>query len=318
MLASHDADFIRVSEKLGVGLIRQIASVAANGPALQRLLAEMERPTTYQNARGLQEDAVHLAVKAFGASVADSVALTGEATALATVRLHEDAVIEHDARWLPGWQLHDSDLTGTATFTKGREVLQVITANKRALEQLFGVDLIYLNKRRGSLVMVQYKLMDPGGRLAISDLEDTEEREWTIAIDGQFKDEIRRMRRFDRDLSPDGPYRLNSGAFFFKLLRRNASTSSSGVVLSLEHLDQMIAQGSAGGPRGGLRISYQGLDGHYLRGDPFVELVRSGYIGSRGATTHHLEALIQASLNGGRAVVAAIQASMGDEDDLFV
>jgi hypothetical protein len=69
----------------------------------------------------------------------------------------------------------------------------------------------------------------------------------------------------------------------------------------------MIADGAASGPHGGLRISYRRLDGHYLRSDPFVELVRSGYIGTRDATTENLQVLIDAALNGGRAVVAAIQ-----------
>ena len=66
------------------------------------------------------------------------------------------------------------------------------------------------------------------------------------------------------------------------------------------------------GPRGGVRLSYRRLDGHYLRTEPFIELVRSGYVGTRGATTAHLQALIDASLNGGKAVVAGVQSALGD------
>ena len=118
------------------------------------------------------------------------------------------------------------------------------------------------------------------------------------------------MRRFDRDLAPNGPYRLNSGAFFFKLVRRNAATNSADILLSLGHLDQLMEGGELNGPAGGLRISYRSLDGHYLRGDGFVELVRSGYVGTSGATTDHMQALIEASLRGGKAVVAAIQTAL--------
>jgi hypothetical protein len=39
-------------------------------------------------------------------------------------------------------------------------------------------------------------------------------------------------------------------------------------------------EGELTGPADGLRISYRGLDGHYLRGEGFVELVRSGYVGT--------------------------------------
>jgi hypothetical protein len=80
--------------------------------------------------------------------------------------------------------------------------------------------------------------------------------------------------------------------------------------LSLGHFDQLMDEGELTGPADGLRISYRGLDGHYLRGEGFVELVRSGYVGTRGATTDHLQALIEASLGGGKAVVAAIQTAL--------
>jgi hypothetical protein len=288
-LAAGSTQFERVSPKLGAALISALAEEPENTPPLTRILAHLRRPSRYNNARGLQQDAVALAIRAFGGNDgASSIALPGDDTAIATVRVLEDAAIEHDARWMPGWRLADSDLTGRATFTKREERLDVLTANKRPLEELFGVDLIYLNKARGALVMVQYKMLEPEGRArhaVVDELfggDEVDEQEWTVRINDQFTDELSRMRRFDRDLAPNGPYRLNSGAFFFKLVRRNTATKSAGILLSLGHLDQLMDGGELNGPAGGLRISYRSLDGHYLRGDGFVELVRSGYIGTRG------------------------------------
>jgi len=57
-------------------------------------------------------------------------------------------------------------------------------------------------------------------------------------------------------------------------------------------------------------FSYNSLQGHYLRGEAFVELIRSGYVGTRGATTDHLRELIEAAVNGERAVVAAVQSEV--------
>lgn len=316
-LATGGPGLERVSPKLGETLVNVIAAEPANAPALVRILAQLRRPTRYDNARALQRDALALAIKAFGGSdEASTVALPGAETAIATVRVLEDAAIEHDARWLPGWRLTESDLTGRATFRKRDEQLDVFTANKRPLEELFGVDLIYLNQARGALVMVQYKMLETderGRRRVATDMreeDEIDEQEWIVRINDQFKDELARMRRFDRDLAPNGSYRLSSGAFFFKLVRRNAAATSAGVLLSLGHLDQMMDEGALTGPAGGLRISYRDLDGHYLRGDGFVELVRSGYVGTRGATTEHLQALIQASLDRGKAVVAGIQSAL--------
>jgi hypothetical protein len=316
-LAEGTAEFERISEKLGERILGQLVSFPENLPAFSRILAQIDHPKRFENARALQQDALAMALKAFGApDGAAFVTLSDRDTALARIRLQEDAVIEHDARWIPGWDLNVSYLTGHAVFTQQTEQLHVYTANKRPLEELFGVDLIYLNERRGALIMVQYKMMGPSERkrrkLSIDsfDYDVRDEKEWTVSIDAQFIDELGRMSKFNHDLSPDGPYRLHSGPFFFKLVKRFAAASTSGIILSLGPLEQMIAEGAATGPRGGLRISYQTLDGHYLRSDAFIELVRSGYVGSRGATTNHFRSLINAALEGGRSVVAAISQSI--------
>jgi len=66
-------------------------------------------------------------------------------TGLARIPIIEDGAIEHDARSLPGFELIESDRTGRAVFTRGDERLEIYTANCRPLEEVFGVDLIYLN-----------------------------------------------------------------------------------------------------------------------------------------------------------------------------
>jgi len=155
---------MRVSPKLGKRLIRDLASIPKNATAMQLFLGQLKRPTHYRDAKASQQDAVELALKAFGLiSGAKSVYLPQE-TALAGVKLLEDAVIEHDARAIEGWRLAESDVTGRAIFEKSGEQLEVITANKRPLETLLGVDLIYFNQLQKSLVMVQYKMMEPQER----------------------------------------------------------------------------------------------------------------------------------------------------------
>ena len=305
-----------LTPKLGEQLVLSLANSATDAKVLAAILAQLSPPKRFDNARAMQWDAVKTALKAFGMNEASFVSLPGGDTALGSTRILEDAVIEHDARSIPGWTLTGSEVTGVATFNNGDEQLEVITANKRPLEELFGVDLIYLNKSRGSLVMVQYKMMErQEPRIVTLKLPDGSARkvgktDYLVRINDQFDDEIKRMKKFDRDLDTQGPYRLNPGAFYVKLVRKNAEAGSSGITMSLPHLTGLVDAGKAKGPKGGLRVSYDELDGHYLRSEAFVELVRSGYIGSRGATTAHLMELVQAGLTGGRAVVAAIQTHM--------
>lgn len=88
-----------ISRRLGENLLDLIAGSPENAPALQRIVSELNRPGHFRNARAMQQDAVGLALKAFGLiDEAESLDLPGRDTALGTVRLHEDAVIEHDAR----------------------------------------------------------------------------------------------------------------------------------------------------------------------------------------------------------------------------
>lgn len=62
------------------------------------------------------------------------------------MKVHEDGVIEHDARVVPRYEFIDSDVRGQATSRKGHQTLEVYTANRRKLEEAFGVDLIYLTR----------------------------------------------------------------------------------------------------------------------------------------------------------------------------
>ncbi len=319
-LLASGLEFEEVSPKLAEWLLERLAAEPDNLTAFRRLLGLVRRPTRYRNAIALQEDALVLALKAFGApnAAASSLAIGERVTALAGARLQEDVVIEHDARWIPDWTLDSSDVTGRAVFTQGREELQVFTANKQPLEQLFGVDLIYLNETRRSIVMVQYKMMEPLER-SVRDVEtglgifrEKDEQEWVVPVDKQFRDEMARMARFDKTLGEPDSYRMTPSPFFFKLVRRYGETGGAGILLSLGHLKQMLAEGRLDGPRGGLRIAYSELKGHYLRGETFVDLVRSGYVGSHSATTDHLQALIDVTLSEGRAAVAAIQRALPD------
>ena len=68
-----------------------------------------------------------------------------------------------------------------------------------------------------------------------------------------------------------------------------------------------MADSDARGPRGGTKLSYSRLDGHYLHASTFIELIRSGYIGSAGSETPAFKELIDETLRSGRALVAAIE-----------
>jgi hypothetical protein len=78
-------------------------------------------------------------------------------------------------------------LTGSAVFTRNDQRLEIFTVNRRDLEHVFGVDLIYLNASRQNIVMLQYKMLEP--------LRDDGDTDWIYRPDAKLDDEIRRMRK---------------------------------------------------------------------------------------------------------------------------
>lgn len=220
--------------------------------------------------------------------------------------LYEDNVIHTDASRLPGFDIIASDVTGRATFHKGEERLVIYTANKLPLEAMFGVDLIYVNETMGNIVMVQYKMLE-------EEKQESGKSDWFFRPNRQLRDEIARMSipEFEGSFTD---YRLNRNPFFFKFVKRKIVDGSHQFFLvSLDHLKKILVSPESEGPRGGVRISYDGLDGTYLREADIISLIRSGYVGTHRSETEELATIIDESARGNRAVVLAWQMKVQGE-----
>lgn len=306
---------IALTPKLSSHLVERLASIDANHGAMRAVEESLSAPKSFRDAGAVQEDAVRTALKVFGLTADDQAQslelVAGRETALARVGIIEDSVIEHDARYLPGYDLVESDLTGRAVFQRDDERLEVFTANRRPLEHVFGVDLIYLNVSRQNIVMLQYKMLE-------ASREQGADTDWVYRPDEQMDEEIRRMRLFAVDHLP-GPheYRLNPAVFYLKFVKRDGRLRNGSIITPIDHFEKLREDPACRGPKNGLRISYESLSGRYLRQGAFIDLVRSGYIGAHAVTTEHLKVLVEAVLKSDRSVVAAIQNRIetGSNDD---
>ena len=104
---------VSLGSELSVHLIERLAASEGNHDAMRSVVSALSSPKTYSSNSALQQDAISLALKAFGISPTESAILvetTGDReTALArvdhvgngSVKIREDAVIEHDARNVP-------------------------------------------------------------------------------------------------------------------------------------------------------------------------------------------------------------------------
>jgi hypothetical protein len=304
---------VLLAPKLSIAFIDVLAADSLNTRNLQSVAAALRPRNRIRGNAEFQENAVHTALRAFGlpadpipTSVSVKPGATSALAGLQTVPLMEDRVIEHDARSIEGYALDHSDITGRATFQNAKaERLEVITANRGALEEAFGVDLIYLNHRHHNMVMLQYKMLNRTGP-----------GDWVFRPDGQLEEELARMRKFaNAHLPAVAGYRFNPSAFYLKFVQRDGALRKAGLIMPLDHYESYLKNPAAKGPNGGLRVSYNALDGSYMREAPFIELISAGYIGSHAETTEQLKILVEAVLKAGGAVVAAIQSQAATPRD---
>ena len=306
-----EGEWSSLSPKLSAHLTAVLARDSGNQAALDTALSLLPQLRRTPNVQWAQEDAIQSAMAAFGLRNSDppnQVTLKrGRSSGLGLLGAHlfEDNVVHADASRLPGFHAIAPDITGRAVFERAGERLIIYTANKLPLERMLGVDLIYVNETRGNVVMIQYKMLEEGGR-------GVGGRDWLFRPNKQFDNEISRMRLPAIAASlPD--YRLSRSPFFFKFVKRKVvDDSHQSFVVSLDHLNQILAASRSRGSKGGIRVSYDALDGTYLREADMLALIRSGYVGTHRAETEVLAAVIAAVANGNRAVVLAWQQSMRD------
>ena len=296
-------------------LVQGLARDETNWPAMRAVRQGMDSPKVYAGPADLQADAVATALKVFGISV-DKTAYSldlagpGEST-LEQVRISEDSVIAHDAKFVHGFELAAGDLTGRAVFVNNNEVLEVITANRRPLEAVFGVDLIYVNAVMHNVVMVQYKMLEAEKQTR------TRKKDWIFRPDAQFREEVARMRRFATDQDAGlGEYRINNEVFYLKFVKRDAALGRVPIIIPMDHFERLEKDPRSKGPKGGFRVSYDSLGGRYLRQESFLGLVRSGYIGAFAGAASAFTSLINAALHDGKGIVAAIQAQRRNDHDV--
>lgn len=149
--------------------------------------------------------------------------------------------------------------------------------------------------------MVQYKMLE----------EDKKAKgDWHFRPDKQLRDEIARMKIPAIQVATSD-YRLSRNPFFFKFVKRKiVDDSHQSFLVSLDHLNHILASPAAKGPKGGVRMSYDALEGTYLSEADMTGLIRSGYVGTHGAETAALATIIDAVAKGNKAVVLAWQQKM--------
>lgn len=219
--------------------------------------------------------------------------------------LQEESVLQHDLfNWEGISKFHQA---GASVFYQGNRKLEVIYANRNALENTLGVDLIYYNEFFKSFVLVQYKLMVESSK------------EYRYRPDKQLLDEIRRMDEFNKrcissnEVKSHEDFRLNSDGFMIKLVPNYGLKPASGelikgMYLARSYMKFLIGPKGPKGKKGGSIITFSNSP-RYMTNTEFIQAVNRGWIGTRNVQTDTLKELIKQYYETGRAVLVACESS---------
>jgi hypothetical protein len=237
---------------------------------------------------------------------------------LPQARLREDQMLLHDLAKFPGFDLVRTMQHGAAVFRRDNIKLTVVMANRHALEQQTGADLIYRNESFGSFVFVQYKAMEHESgpakfRLPNEQLAKEVERMEAL---------VERLRACEPDARLCG-FRLTANPFFLKLCPRvvfdpDSTSLIKGMYIPLEYWRRLETDPSIGGAGDGRAVTYTNV-GRYFSNTSFAELVAQGWIGTAGMQTQILDTLIRDIVEQGRTVTIAVRQQLPpraeDEED---
>lgn len=267
----------------------------------------------------LERDAVGVALDAFDGSgqlrrhtlrgwTAPEVGdLTSFLDGLGGVHTIEDQLVARDAAVFPDVAQIRHMVTG-AVFSLRARKLEVFNVNRTSVEASLGVDLLYWNEALDAWTLTQYKSMERG--------ESENQESAVYRPDATFAKELERMQRFRADYpdafrTADGSaaYRLDGDGFFFKLCTRVqlevlSESLLPGLYLPREYVETLLVDSTTAGPRGGRSLTVKNTQRH-ISNTLFAELVRDGWVGTRGESSSRIAEIVRASLKEGRAVVLA-------------
>jgi hypothetical protein len=266
-----------------------------------------------------QRDAVGISLDAFdttgnlrretlkGWATPPSETLSSFLDGLAGIRTIEDQLIARDAVAFPGTQTVRHTVVG-AVFGLAGQKLEVFNVNRNAVETSLGVDLLYWNEYFDAWTLIQYKAME---RANSGDREEPIYRP-----DAEFDNALKKMSEF-RKKWPDGwrpptqaiQYRLCGDGFYFKLCSRVQLEILSeallpGMYLPRQFISAALESSETRGPQGGRLITFEN-PGRHINNTVFANLVRDGWIGTRGVSSPTIANIMREALEADRALVIA-------------
>lgn len=219
----------------------------------------------------------------------------------------EDDLLAEDLRRFDAFGSLTMHNSAVARFVDKGFRLTIVNVNRKPLEHVLGVDLVYLDEVEQSFTLVQYKRLT---RHTLPRGESVGER-WKYT---RQADLLRQIDLMDLgttgETSSSADWRMVSTPFWFKFVRDEPfrpddQTVLKGMYVPAEYLKTAIADGSlTTGPQKGFEVTYSNT--RYITRSTFVDLTRRRFLGSSGAASARVREIIQ-TLGEQREVVLSVK-----------
>jgi hypothetical protein len=306
---------IRLSPQLGQAVLVALRGISPGIAQWLDALGESGGPVSATQRLRLREerDAVSLAVEISGVRVPDGIFLPPTSPVDGSIAFGavfmpefvtdtEDDLLAEDLRRFDRKGVLELRRASVARFTDRDFALTIMNVNRKPLEKILGVDLIYWDEMARTFTLVQYK------RLTQRNDRDPGLERWAFTRRAELEKQLGPMNLGRHIVRDSTDWRFTSSPFWFKFVRAadfkaNESFVLKGMYVPAEYLRRALIDGSLKtGPRSGFEITYKNT--RYLPRESFVELVRRGFVGTTRTTTARVLKIIDAQSKFREVIVA--------------
>lgn len=192
----------------------------------------------------------------------------------------------------------------TSRYSDGEFTVLIANVNRKPVEHLFGVDLLYWDQTAASFTLLQYKRLS---RVAKATNDHVPHR-WRYTRRDELVRQLEKMAKLEVTPPVDAAdWRFVTSPFWFKFVRGDAFRPNDrevlkGLYIPAEYLRIGVQQNAFVGPNGGFAL--HGGNARYINRDPFIHLVRRQFTGSTRATSEQIANLIRRNSDHELVVVA--------------
>lgn len=227
----------------------------------------------------------------------------------------EEELLPLDLQRFDGKLTGDQRAASLTVFTdsKDEKKLLVMSVNKKPIEVVLGVDLLYWDQTHDAFTFIQYKRLEK-----VPADEPSDGTEWAYLRKAEIEKQLKLMPGGRHSPAEAAHWRAFDTPFWFKFVYGDAASMLDGMTLKGMYISAdwlrfaMKEDTFKSGPKGGFRITHK--NAKYLNRAPLTELISRGFVGTAGARSDAFKKVLQSK---DRELIIAVRTDWQTDEEPF-